>query len=496
MDDIKQRLRDWIERSAEPVTANESIRRATDREGERSGRRRWTAAVAGAAFIMILVGLPTFLLQPDPGSGNGPTGSPTTTATTVPSWEGRSIEDVRAEADRLGLDLMEEPIHTGEVPPGEVIRQSPGPGEPIREDNRVVVAVAVPLEEQTTTTAGPPTTTCDLPERQPQGGERYVSVFYGCETNAERRVQPVLRAVPSDTRDLIHAAFAALASGPTTAERDSGIKSGFGADTSGVVQSVSFESGDLQVDLDPSITEANVQGRDVTALFATGFQFETTARIEVTIDGSCEAFSEWSGRECSVDAETWWHDARARELMAGWPRVVARPAPVTGDCDMSPALPGTGEMEVTILYSCRTGEDSLLDLTTVIRLVPADSDPILATLEEVVKGPNGKELAAGLSGSFLSERTAYMVRSVDLEGSRLIVDFHPFVRSPEISNITTSTGGLVFNTMLNANLFQFPEVDEIEYRVDGECSAYWAVFEANCSIQTREAHERAIEELS
>lgn len=163
---------------------------------------------------------------------------------------------------------------------------------------------------------------------------------------------------------------------------------------------------------------------------------------------------------------------------------------------MSPALPGTGEMEVTILYSCRTGEDSLLDLTTVIRLVPADSDPILATLEEVVKGPNGKELAAGLSGSFLSERTAYMVRSVDLEGSRLIVDFHPFVRSPEISNITTSTGGLVFNTMLNANLFQFPEVDEIEYRVDGECSAYWAVFEANCSIQTREAHERAIEELS
>lgn len=495
MSDIKRSLQSWIERSAAPVTAEEAIRRASDDTRERPGPRRpWTAAVAGAALILLVVGLPSLLLRPE--GETGPATSPTASVATVPNWVGRSIDDVRAEADSLGINLVEEQIILDDGTPGMVIRQSPEVGLPIPTDNTVVVGVAATPDEQATTTTVAVGTPCALPEIQPKAGERYITVFYGCRSSFEEQVQPLPRAIPAATPSLIETAFRGLLAGPANEEREAGIESGYGSDTTGLVASVSFDSGDLRVDLAPEIVDITLQDRDITALFATGFQFETTGRVEVTVAGSCDSFSQWAGRECSLDADAWWHEGQARELIAGWPRVVARPALVSGDCNLAPAEPGPGEMQITLLYSCRSGEDSLLELTLVTREVPAGSDAIMATLDELVKGPNGEELAAGVDGSFLSERTALMVRAATLDGSRLIVDFHPFARSPEISNIGTSTGGLVFNTVLNANLFQFPEVEEIEYRVDGSCDAYWASFEAGCSIQTREGHEWALSELS
>lgn len=291
------------------------------------------------------------------------------------------------------------------------------------------------------------------------------------------------------------AAIRSLLSGPTPEARESGLTSDF-EDMEDVLNSVTFESGDVTIDFGREVNSRSLQERDITALFATALQFETTGMVEMTIDGSCGDFTDWSGRECSIGAEDWWRDGLARDLIAGWPRVAARPASVTGECDVDAPEPEPDEVLVEIIYSCLSDDDAMLDLTTVSRVVPAESNPIRATLNEAVKGPSGAERVEGVSGSFLSERTALMVRGVEMDGSRLIVDFYPFVRSPEISNVSTSTGGMVFNTILNANLFQFPEVEEIEYRVDGSCDSYWSTFEAACSIQTREAHQAAVDDLS
>lgn len=291
------------------------------------------------------------------------------------------------------------------------------------------------------------------------------------------------------------AAIQSLLSGPTADEREAGLVSDF-EDMEDVLNSVTFESGNVTVDFATEVNSSSIQERDITALFATAFQFETTGMVEMTIDGSCDVFTDWSGRNCSIHAEDWWHEGLAQEMIVGWPRVAARPASTPGECDSTAPEPEPDEVLVEVLYSCLSGDGTLLAFTTVSRVVPAESNPIRATLNEAVKGPNGAERAEGVSGSFLSERTALMVRDVEMDGSRLIVDFRPFVRSPEISNISTSTGGIIFNTILNANLFQYPGVEEIEYRVDGSCDSYWSTFEADCSIQTREAHQDAVDNLS
>lgn len=494
MNDIKRSLRDWIERSAEPVTVDEATRRAADTERTRvRTRRNWIAAIGAAALVLLAIGLPFWLRQADRAPDPGPATDPTTAVATIPNWEGSSLDDVKAEADLLEINLHEEPTISDDATPETVIRQDPQPGEPIPEDRTVTIGVATAPDSEVTTTLV--TTTCPLPESQPRAKERYVTVFYGCETSGSLQVQPVLRAIPAETEDLMTAAMESLLEGPTSDEREAGIVTNLTGIAS-VLESVTFDSGNVTVEFAPEIASRPLQDGDIAALFATAFQFETTGRVELTIEGSCEDFANSFGRNCAIDADDWWHEGQAREVIAGWPRVAARPASISGGCETPPSEPGVEEMEVSVVYSCRSDEDSLLDLTTVTRLVPAESDPIRATLNEAVEGPNGAERAEGIAGSFLSERTALMVRDVELDGARLIVDFHPFVRSPMISNVSTSSGGMIFNTILNANLFQFPEVEEIEYRVDGSCGAYWATFEADCSIQTREAHSDALDDLS
>lgn len=497
MNDIRRRIRNWIDRAADPVTAEEAIQRAAEKEASRhKTRRNWAAALGAAALVLLAIGLPFMLRDPEPEPDAGPASDTTATTATVPDWEDRSIDDVRAEADLLEIDLYEEPTEAGNADPGSVVSQDPAPGRPIPEDGTVTVGVATaPEGRPTSTSSTPATATCSLPDQQPQSGERYVTVFYGCETGPDDQVQPVLRVIPSQTEDFMTAAMQSLLRGPMADEREVGLVSDF-EDMEDVLNSVTFESGNVTVDFATEVTSRAIQQRDITALFATVFQFETTGMAEMTIDGSCGDFTDWSGRECSIRAEDWWHEGLARDVITGWPRVVARPASVSGECETGAAEPGTDEVLGDVVYSCRSGDGTLLELTTVSRVVPAESNPIHATLNEAVRGPNGAELAEGVSGSFLSERTALMVQNVEMDGSRLIVDFHPFVRSSERSNVSTSTGGMIFNTILNANLFQYPEVEEIEYRVDGSCDAYWAIFEGDCFIHTRETHRDAVDDLS
>ncbi len=151
---------------------------------------------------------------------------------------------------------------------------------------------------------------------------------------------------------------------------------------------------------------------------------------------------------------------------------------------------GEGSMPVTVLFEC-AGEGHFPDVTSpVVRAVPSNPDEIEATLLALLAGLTEEERAMGYS-SFFSAQSANAVNFVLLDGDRLIVDFNDGIL---IGNASTTTGGLYFGAELRANLFRFPEVQEIEFRLNGSCEAYYNWLQGNCEIATRASWEALVEQ--
>lgn len=55
-----------------------------------------------------------------------------------------------------------------------------------------------------------------------------------------------------------------------------------------------------------------------------------------------------------------------------------------------------------------------------------------------------------------------------------------------VNDASTSTGSTFFLAEMNANLFQFGEIDRIEYRVDGRCDAFWGWLQRECFVASRD----------
>lgn len=102
------------------------------------------------------------------------------------------------------------------------------------------------------------------------------------------------------------AALRALLSGPTAAERESGLHSWFSAATADAVAGFERRNGLAVVDfrgLDRAIPGASSSAGSamlLSALDSTLFQFPAVDSIEYRLDGSCAAFWEWLQRECRV----------------------------------------------------------------------------------------------------------------------------------------------------------------------------------------------------
>ncbi len=153
-----------------------------------------------------------------------------------------------------------------------------------------------------------------------------------------------------------------------------------------------------------------------------------------------------------------------------------------------PEVPA-GSMTVQVLFEC-AGDWSYPDVsTTVTRIVPENPSVIEATLQALLAGLTGEERAMGFT-SFFSSESADALNSVALSGSRLIVDFNDGIL---IGNASTSTGGMFFGAELRANLYQFPEVDEIEFRLNGSCDAFHGWLQGECQISTRDEWEATLD---
>jgi hypothetical protein len=151
-----------------------------------------------------------------------------------------------------------------------------------------------------------------------------------------------------------------------------------------------------------------------------------------------------------------------------------------------PVAPGPGEVTITIFYECGNDDGIPTPGIGVPRIVPEQGgeaiDRIEWTLRSLLAGPTNDERIVGVVSGF-DAATADALNSVTLAGGRLVVDFNDAII---INNMGTATGMVQFNAELHRNVFLHPEVDGVEFHLNGDCGAWSALFEADgCRVITR-----------
>jgi hypothetical protein len=106
------------------------------------------------------------------------------------------------------------------------------------------------------------------------------------------------------------------------------------------------------------------------------------------------------------------------------------------------------------------------ELVEVHREEARRTDVLRGALESLFRGPQPSD-GDGLS-SFFSDDTADLLADLNLRDGTAIVDL-----AATVSNASTSTGSTLLLEELNATVFQFPTVERVEYRLQGDCDAFW-----------------------
>ncbi len=151
---------------------------------------------------------------------------------------------------------------------------------------------------------------------------------------------------------------------------------------------------------------------------------------------------------------------------------------IAGSCTMpSPAEDG-GRL-VRVFFTCGSQQFPTAD-TSVVRRVEQTNRSLTATLTELVKGPSEAEQSSGFR-SFFNVSTADAFDAVFLNDGRVTVEFsRAFLDRPLNENEAA-----FFVATMNANVFQFASVDSAEYRINGDCNAFWEPMGSRCVIITR-----------
>jgi spore germination protein GerM len=161
-----------------------------------------------------------------------------------------------------------------------------------------------------------------------------------------------------------------------------------------------------------------------------------------------------------------------------------REAPAPGAPSLPEPAPTTRDeaaVDSMTLYPHFTRDEEPHPVPRPVRIDPR-VHPAENALRELLRGPREEERARGFT-SFFSEETAGMLRDVRLEAGRLHVDFFDF--RDVIPNASSAAGSRALLGELNATAFQFAEVREIDYRIEGSCDAFWNFLQRGCEIVDR-----------
>lgn len=105
-------------------------------------------------------------------------------------------------------------------------------------------------------------------------------------------------------------------------------------------------------------------------------------------------------------------------------------------------------------------------------------------IRALAAGPTQAERSRGLAATDFPSDPA-LVRAVDVQGSRLIIDFNrPII---EEAALNSDEGGAGLLASLLANVFAIESIDTLELRGDGSCETFaaWAGSEG-CVVRTRQ----------
>ncbi|MEJ2678668.1 MAG: GerMN domain-containing protein [Gemmatimonadota bacterium] len=140
-------------------------------------------------------------------------------------------------------------------------------------------------------------------------------------------------------------------------------------------------------------------------------------------------------------------------------------------------LVGTGA-EPTVRVFFHAAEDSVVGLSRHVTAGPK----LAAALRMELRGPTEGERTRGLY-SWFSPATARMLLSASVENGRAIVDFGKLNQA--IPGASSSAGSQELLRELNRVVFQFPQIQSVEYRIEGSCDAFWNWLQMACRTVSR-----------
>jgi hypothetical protein len=123
---------------------------------------------------------------------------------------------------------------------------------------------------------------------------------------------------------------------------------------------------------------------------------------------------------------------------------------------------------------------------------PASGAPgvLLDALQQLFAGPNASEREAGLE-SYFSGDTEELLRDLNLSDGTATVDLEGDILA-RINGVGTTYGSSLFLAQVEGTVFQFPTVQEIVFKVDGDPRSFCRALEASedCNPWTRAHWER------
>ena len=124
------------------------------------------------------------------------------------------------------------------------------------------------------------------------------------------------------------------------------------------------------------------------------------------------------------------------------------------------------------------------EASAAVRRPGADSFPGVRTaLEWLIRGPTPEERAAGIR-SWFSDGTVGALKSVEMDAAgHVIVDFEDLHRL--IPNASSSAGSAMLLQELEGTVFQFPEIESVEFRINGSCDLFWEWLQYGCHAVQR-----------
>ncbi len=159
------------------------------------------------------------------------------------------------------------------------------------------------------------------------------------------------------------------------------------------------------------------------------------------------------------------------------------------DACPEPTFPGGSGTVLQVFYNCGA---SVVPIATtyVYRTVATTPSVLTRTLAEMVKGPTREERELGYDSLFSSATTNSFL-GVELSGGKATVNFTGL---GGIDGISVPERSVFFLADINATVFQFDTVTAAEYRLDGSCDAFWALFGGECQTISRADWTRQISE--